>query len=141
MAGEAVRTAANTQDIIQYVTWGPVTTPTDNVFPFYADKQYIIDAAWIQYTLPVSGVTVQLFRGVPVQNTEDTTAEVITAARDITNAIDCSTADTELTPRAFTIATDNNIIEPGQVVVIDVGGTATNLNASIVMRIRTKSLL
>lgn len=139
MAGETMIEYRQYPDIFGEQTFGPFTSASaDQFLPFLSVQDRIIDDIHYSYTVAGgSGATFQIFRAVLASTGEDTTAEVITAARDV-----CATADLTAAPcvaRSATIQTDNNLISAGETLVLDFAGTLTGLaNLVITIRYRTR---
>ena len=147
MAGEAVKTIAQSPDIFQYKTFGPYAAAdlsADLILPFLCPDYVVIDQVSYSYTV-VGGASaaVRLYRGVPTASTEVTTAHVITAARDITSAMDLTAAVCVLRDATISVTSsvpDNNILNPGNIIVLDQSGTLGSL-AGLLITIRYRTRL
>jgi hypothetical protein len=145
MAGEAVQTVANAPDRFREIVFGPFTSSVaDQILPFESEDLFVIDSVVYSFEVASTSGTARLYRMVPASTAEDTTAEVITAARDITASMDLAAAP--CVQRAATISVDansipdENILFPGNKIVLDVGGTLTNL-AGLLITVRGRSRL
>lgn len=112
------------------------------------ERDSIIDAAWMHATIGVTGLcNVILFRGVFTATTEDIAAEVVTAARAITEATSVQAASIMLERTDLPLERDTqssgsgaeNFIPAGGLVVVDFSAATTGATDMVLnLRVRTK---